>query len=95
MRKYALIGRRKTLKEIGLDRITVMQSDAHMPQRGESQAESDAKKAVRITVSLPPESYETVLRMAKNKKVSAAWVVRDAVDKYLAADQPLFYTQQK
>jgi hypothetical protein len=43
----------------------------------------------RITVTLPPDQYGDVLRLAKSKRVSASWVVRDAVEKYLAADIPL------
>ncbi|WCJ60308.1 ribbon-helix-helix domain-containing protein [Fontisphaera persica] len=48
------------------------------------------KRATRITVTLPPDNYELLVRVARNKKVSASWVVRDAVEKYLAADMPLF-----
>ena len=48
------------------------------------------KRATRITVTMPPENYEILVRMARTKKVSTSWVVRDAVDKYLAADIPLF-----
>lgn len=42
----------------------------------------------RLTVTIPPEDYAAVRRMAKNKKVSASWIVRDAVEKYVqgAAD---------
>ena len=43
----------------------------------------------RITVTLPPADYDMVCRMAKGKKVSASWIVRDAVEKYLAAYAPL------
>lgn len=38
----------------------------------------------RITVTIPPQDYAAVRSMAKNKKVSAAWIVRDAVEKYIA-----------
>jgi metal-responsive CopG/Arc/MetJ family transcriptional regulator len=48
-----------------------------------------AGRSTRITVTLPPENYELLVRMAKNRKVSASWMVRDAVDKYLSADAPL------
>jgi hypothetical protein len=39
----------------------------------------------RITVTVPPKDYEVVRSMAKDKKVSAAWIVRDAVEKYIQA----------
>ena len=44
----------------------------------------------RITVTDPPDHYEQVCRMAKGKKVSNAWIIRDAVEKYIQADTPLF-----
>jgi len=36
----------------------------------------------QVTVTLPPRDYDSVRRMAKEKKVSASWIVRDAVEKY-------------
>lgn len=60
-----------------------MRSRKHQPP-------PESKRTARITVTLPPENYETIVRIAKTKKVSTSWVVRDAVDKYLAADMPLF-----
>jgi hypothetical protein len=42
---------------------------------------------VRATISFPPNLYKTLEGIAKAKKVSLAWVVRDASEKY-AADQP-------
>ena len=47
-------------------------------------------KTPRASVSFPPELYEEVARIAKEKKVSVAWVVRDAVEKYVADQYPLF-----
>jgi len=42
----------------------------------------------RITVSIPPQDYDVVLRMAREKKVSASWIVRDAVEKYIQVETP-------
>jgi hypothetical protein len=42
----------------------------------------------RITVTVPPRDYEVVRSMAKDKKVSAAWIVRDAVEKYIQRETP-------
>ena len=39
---------------------------------------------VRATISFPPDLYETLDEIAKQKKVSLAWVVRDAAEKYVA-----------
>jgi metal-responsive CopG/Arc/MetJ family transcriptional regulator len=40
--------------------------------------------AVRASIRFPPDLYETLEELAKQKKVSLAWVVRDAAEKYVA-----------
>lgn len=45
---------------------------------------------VRATISFPPEIYETLENIAKEKKVSLAWVVREAAEKYIGERWPLF-----
>jgi metal-responsive CopG/Arc/MetJ family transcriptional regulator len=40
--------------------------------------------AVRASITFPPDLYETLEKLAKQKKVSLAWVVRDAAEKYVA-----------
>jgi hypothetical protein len=45
---------------------------------------------VRATISFPPNIYEALEVIAKEKKVSLAWVVRDATEKYIADKWPLF-----
>ena len=45
---------------------------------------------LRASVSFPSEVYKTVGDLAKKKKDSIAWVVREAVDKYVADQWPLF-----
>ncbi len=40
--------------------------------------------AVRASISFPPGLYETLEEIAKQKKVSLAWVVRDAAERYVA-----------
>jgi hypothetical protein len=44
----------------------------------------------RASVSFPPEVYKYLEDLAAQKKVSIAWVVREAVEKYLADQFPLF-----
>ena len=46
-----------------------------------------AAQATRASVTFPPEIYSTLEAIAKSKKVSVAWVVRDAIDKYLSEEQ--------
>lgn len=48
-----------------------------------------ALKSIRTSVSLPYELHETLEQMAKKKKVSTAWVIRDAAEKYIAEQWPL------
>jgi metal-responsive CopG/Arc/MetJ family transcriptional regulator len=48
---------------------------------------------VRATISFPPDLYESLEEIAKQKKVSLAWVVRDAAEHYLAEKWPLFAKQ--
>jgi hypothetical protein len=57
----------------------------------------DAKKmkpqgeaAVRASISFPPDVYETLEVIAKEKKVSLAWVVREAAEQYIGEKWPLF-----
>ena len=45
---------------------------------------------VRATISFPPDLYATLEEIAKQKKVSLAWVVRDAAEQYLSEKWPLF-----
>ena len=43
----------------------------------------------RASVSFPPELYRTLEELAKKKKVSIAWVVREAAEKYVSAEGAL------
>jgi metal-responsive CopG/Arc/MetJ family transcriptional regulator len=45
--------------------------------------------SVRASISFPSEVYETLEIIAKKKKVSLAWVVREATEKYIADKWPL------
>lgn len=47
-------------------------------------SESESRTAgPRISVTFSQMDYDQVRALAQEKKVSAAWVVRDAVEKYL------------
>lgn len=47
---------------------------------------------VRVSVSFRGEEYADLKRTADAKRVSVAWVVRDAVHEYLRSQAPLFRT---
>ena len=49
-----------------------------------------SKSALRASVGFPPEVYRTLEKLARQKKVSLAWVVREAAEKYVADQWPLF-----
>ncbi len=44
---------------------------------------------VRASITFPPDLYKTLEEIAKQKKVSLAWVVRDAAEKYVTDKWPL------
>jgi hypothetical protein len=57
---------------------------AHLPgKKGISSMKSRRKINVRASISFPADIYETLEEVARQKKVSWAWVVRDAAEKYL------------
>jgi len=59
-------------------------------RKNEKSAEdSSAAAAVRASISFPAETYETLEGIAREKKVSLAWVVREAAEKYIADKWPL------
>lgn len=43
----------------------------------------------RASITFPPDLYKTIEGLAKQKKVSIAWIVRDAVEKYVTDQWPL------
>jgi len=51
---------------------------------------SAQRASVRATISFPSDIYETLEEIARQKKVSLAWVVREATEQYVADKWPLF-----
>ena len=52
-------------------------------------ADRKSDGTVRMSVSFDAEDYAEIKGIAKDKRVSAAWVVRDAVTSYLDTRVPL------
>lgn len=52
-------------------------------------SESPATRSTRASVSFPPALYDELVRIAAQKKVSVAWVIRDAVERYVGERYPL------
>jgi len=59
-----------------------------MERRG-AKIRAQNKAQVRATISFPPDIYETLEIIAKGKKVSLAWVVREAAEQYIGDKWPL------
>ena len=58
-------------------------------------AKKKSRKKVRASVSFDAERYAELGRIAKDKKVSVAWVVREAVEQYIGAQWPLLAERRK
>ncbi len=50
---------------------------------------SKAAHSPRTSVTFPAELYQNLEALAKRKKVSIAWVVREAAEKYVNDQWPL------
>lgn len=55
-----------------------------------NQKKNVSSNTVRTSVTMRIEDYRELERIAKDKKVSVAWLVRDAIEQYLANRIPLF-----
>ena len=49
-------------------------------------AKANGPAWVRASISFPPNLYGSLAELARRKKVSLAWVVRDAAEKYVAVE---------
>ena len=57
--------------------------------KGTMTKSSGEAKMPRASVSFPPELYATLEQIARDKKVSVAWVVREAAEAYVSGQWPL------
>lgn len=62
---------------------------------GKRKMKAPSTAQVRATLSFPPDIYETLKVIAKQKKVSLAWVVREATEKYIEDKWPLLAGSQQ
>ena len=57
-------------------------------RKGDRQSmKPEGAASVRASISFPPDIYELLEQLARKKKVSLAWVVRDAVERYVAENE--------
>ncbi len=60
------------------------------PQPSKTKAIGKPQRSVRLTVSFPQADYNEISTFAEQMDVSASWVVRKAVEKWLQDRSPLF-----
>lgn len=53
------------------------------------------KTSHRLSVSLTEDQYSELAEIAERNKVSVAWVVREAIERLLRDEQPLFHVRQE
>ena len=71
--------------------VHVFREMKHMPPKSKRSSRSKHEpKTLRASVSFPCELYTTIGHIAKEKKVSVAWIIRDATEKYVDEQWPLF-----
>ena len=56
---------------------------------------STPKASHRLSVSLTEIQHAELLEIAEKNKVSVAWVVREAIERMLRDEQPLFHVRQE
>ena len=56
----------------------------------EQEAKTKTEPTTRASVTFPADIYRQLEKIAKQKKVSTAWVIREAAEKYVSDQWPLF-----
>jgi metal-responsive CopG/Arc/MetJ family transcriptional regulator len=56
---------------------------------------AEMQRSPRISITFPPDLYQTIEVIAKEKKVSLAWVVRDAAEKYITEQKQAVRKQRQ
>jgi metal-responsive CopG/Arc/MetJ family transcriptional regulator len=70
--------------------VTAINMPLMKEKRSEGMSLKAPRKAVgRVSITFPPDLYKILEEIAQQKKVSLAWVVRNASEKYLAAQKPM------
>ena len=59
-----------------------------------TRSKGDVSSPHRLSVSLSTEQHAELVAIAQKNKVSVAWVVREAIERLLYDEQPLFHMRQ-
>ena len=54
-----------------------------MTEKRNSKEKANKERQPRTSITFPPRLYRVLESLAKEKKVSLAWVVREAAEKYV------------
>lgn len=60
-----------------------------------AQAEASGKPVHRLSITVAPEQYDHLVEIAQKNRVSIAWVVREAIERLLSDEMPLFYIRNQ
>lgn len=63
---------------------TALKADHLMTSCKAITTDADSQVKVRASVSLPQTLHAELQQLARDKRVSLAWVIRDAAEKYVA-----------
>jgi hypothetical protein len=72
--------------------LVYQRRSGHMPVKKQEGNKARTATMPRASVTFPPELYRTLEDLARKKKVSLAWIVREASERYVADQWPLFGT---
>jgi tRNA (Thr-GGU) A37 N-methylase len=75
--------------------VTTMKRRVTMKEPDRKAMKTQRTSLVRASISFPPDLYETLEGIAKQKKVSLAWVVRDASEKYITEQKQAVRKQRQ
>jgi predicted DNA-binding ribbon-helix-helix protein len=73
---------------------TLLQGDDLVRAAHSKRRKSKSSASSRTSVTFPHDLYQNLEEIALKKKVSIAWVIRDATERYVADQWPLFAKAQ-
>ena len=59
-------------------------------RKKDGKPKTERVSSLRVSIGFPPNLYRSLEEIAREKKVSLAWVVREAAEKYVEDRWPLF-----
>jgi len=86
---FRMSRRTNKASNFGCDNHSAKEIARRAPSAQLQNSAKNRQTATRISVTIPPDHDKRVSRMAQVKKVSNAWIIHDAVEKYIESDTPL------